>query len=152
MPCLSPWARLLSHCPRAGGRTMNYSSLEWFLCFMRRVVGEDSSLRFSWLSSTSIASLPHEQAGVRTSINITMLFSFCLAGVEPLPCEWDLNGRMEPSTSLPCGYTYLELSLCRTEVGRIRNACSLLLSDADLGRDKAPLSWSHLTRAELLAC
>lgn len=127
---------------------------------MSRMLSEVGSLCFSQLSSTSMESLPHEQAGARTyiySINIwgpIILNLPCLGRASTLwaRAEWGnralylLAAFVQNSASARQNLEGWEMLAAFSSRG------DTVVSDKDLEQDKAPSSWPHRTRMEFLLC
>ena len=123
----------------------------WLLYFISRVLGEDGSLWFLSFPLTIMESLSHEQAGERTTfINTWGPIILSLPSlVEPQCWEWGLNEGREPCF-LVAFVRNSASARCKTELGRMRNACSLLFLRRHhsfswrSGASLAASSWLHL--------
>lgn len=122
MPCFSPGAKIAESPLYSWGEDSWSLLLKWLLCFMSRVLGEDGSCWLPRLPSSRLESLSHEQAEART--NMYQCIGPCILS---LSCHRMSERWMEEGSPLPFGSMYLEFSLCKAALGRIRNACTLVL-------------------------
>lgn len=144
----------LSHCPRSGGREQWAAFVGVIPLLYKQGSCEDGSLWFSQFSTTSIKSLPHEQAGARTIFLIgkTPLFSLalalCTASTLWVTAEWK-KGALYLLAAFIWSWGSARQKLGGWEILVASFWGDSIVSDAHLGWDKAPSSWPHLTRAEL---